>query len=68
MRAAQVVSLRERRRRTQSVYLVLIRVAPTNRGDPNTEVYAAKLRRRDADELARTIPGAWVEKVIADRD
>jgi len=45
----------------------MIRVQPTNPGDPNTEVFVGKLRRRDAEEISRRIPGSWVDKIVADK-
>ncbi len=47
------------------IYVVQVRVRPANDGDPNTEIIAAKLRRGDADELVRQVPGAWTQKIIA---
>ena len=52
---------------TQSIYLVMVNVAPGNPGDPNVEIIAAKLRRGDAERVSQQIPGAWVEKVQADK-
>ncbi len=49
------------------VYVVMIRVEPSCPDGPNVEVYGAKLTRSAADTLAENVPGAWVEKVRADK-
>lgn len=51
----------------QSVYLVMIRVQPANEGDPNTEVYCAKLTLRAAEVVRDRTPGSWIDKVVADK-
>lgn len=52
---------------TQGVFLVMVHVAPGTPGDPNVEIIAAKLRRGDAERVVQQIPGAWIEKVQADK-
>lgn len=52
---------------TQKIFLVMVRVAVINDGDPNVEIIAAKLRRADAERVVQQIPGAWIEKIHADK-
>lgn len=52
---------------TQKIFLVMVRIAITNPGDSNVEIIAAKLRRSDAERVVQQIPGAWIEKVHADK-
>ena len=54
-----------RPRRTEEIYLVMVRVKPPTPDAPNTEVVTAKLRWRDADHASKQIPGSWIEKVVA---
>lgn len=52
-------------REEKAVYVVMIRVRPSTVGGINSEILTVKLRKRDADDLCRQVPGAWVEKVVA---
>lgn len=53
--------------REQPVYLVMVRVRPPRPEDPNVEVQSAWLRRVDADRVAASVPGSWVDKVVASK-
>lgn len=51
----------------QTIYLVFIRVAPGNPGDPNVELVGVKLTLGAARKVQENYPGSWVEKVLADK-
>ncbi len=50
-----------------NVYLVFLPVAIPREGGPNRKVIAAKLTRLAADAIAAITPGAYVEKIVADK-
>lgn len=52
----------------QAVYLVFIHIAPGEAGDSNVELVGAKLTLSSAERVQRNYPGAWIEKILADKN
>lgn len=68
----KVFDLKNRQERGRGVsvkvYLVLLPLNTAKQGDPNIAIMDAKLSKRKAQEVVDQMPGAFIAKVIANKE
>jgi hypothetical protein len=67
MQAAPSGQLTEKRKIQVKVYIVCQRRNLFRQGEPNITLIAARLTRAAAQEIVDRTPGAYIEKLVADK-